>query len=320
VIAIVVLLVKHWDEVEAAAIACWEWIKQTWQVVAEWFDINVIQPVANFFVNLWEGIKNAAFSAWDWVKNAWNNAGSWFSENVTKPVGNFFKNTWNSVKEGASTAWGKTKEAWKSTSTWFGENVTKPAAKLFMDGFTKILQWGVNAYKGIVKAFESLSTWFRNNVTEPIANFFKGAINTIVDGLNWLIRGLNKISITVPDWVADILGMDRGSKFGFNIGEIPRLATGTNYVPQDMLAMLHEGEAVVPKKYNPAAAGLTAETIEQAVYRAFINALRIMQASAKQDDKELVLKIDNTTLARMQLPAIIREGQRQGLNLVVQGV
>jgi len=316
VIAIVVLLVTHWDEVKAAAIACWEWIKQTWQVVAEWFDTNVIQPVANFFVNLWEGIKNAASSAWDWVKNAWNKAGSWFSENVTKPVGNFFKNTWNSVKEGASTAWGKTKEAWKSTSTWFGENVTKPAAKLFMDGFTKILQWGVDAYKGIVTAFESLSTWFRNNVTEPIANFFKGAINTVIDALNWMIRGLNKLSINVPA----IPGITDGFTLGFNIKEIPRLATGTNYVPQDMLAMLHEGEAVVPKKYNPAAAGLTAETIEQAVYRAFTNALRIMQASARQDDKELVLKIDNTVLARMQLPAIIREGQRQGLNLAIQGV
>jgi hypothetical protein len=131
---------------------------------------------------------------------------------------------------------------------------------------------------------------------------------------------LNKISIKVPNWVADILGIPKGSTFGFNIPEIQKLATGTNYVPQDMLAYLHEGEAVVPKKYNPAAAGLTAETIEQAVYRAFLSALRIMQTSAKQDDKELVLKIDNTVLARMQLPAIIREGQRQGLNLVVQGV
>lgn len=323
VIAIVVLLIKHWDEVEAAAIACWEWIKQTWQVVAEWFNTNVIQPVANFFVNLWEGIKNAASSVWDWVKNAWNNAGSWFSENVTKPVGNFFKNTWNSVKEGASTAWGKTKEAWKSTSTWFGENVTKPAAKLFMDGFTKILQWGVNAYKGIVKAFENLSTWFRNNVTEPIANFFKGAINTVVNGLNWLIRGLNKISITVPDWVADILGMDRGSRFGFNIPEIPKLAAGTNYVPQNMLAMLHEGEAVVPKKYNPAAGGgFDADELEQAVYRGMMSALRIAQASTQQDNRELVLKLDSTPFARVMLSALISEGQRQGLDIVLrpQGV
>ncbi len=88
-----------------------------------------------------------------------------------------------------------------------------------------------------------------------------------------------------------------------------------------MLAYLHEGEAVVPKAYNPAASGMSAEQIEQAMYRAFINAIRVIQASSQQsDEKELVLKIDNTVLARMQLPAIIREGQRQGLNLVVQGV
>ena len=31
---------------------------------------------------------------------------------------------------------------------------------------------------------------------------------------------------------------------------IPKLAVGTNYVPQDQLAMIHKGEAVVPKKFN----------------------------------------------------------------------
>lgn len=34
---------------------------------------------------------------------------------------------------------------------------------------------------------------------------------------------------------------------------IPKFDVGTNYVPKDMLAMIHEGEAIVPKAYNPAA-------------------------------------------------------------------
>ena len=30
---------------------------------------------------------------------------------------------------------------------------------------------------------------------------------------------------------------------------------GTNYVPKDMVAQIHEVEAIVPKAYNPAAGG-----------------------------------------------------------------
>lgn len=33
------------------------------------------------------------------------------------------------------------------------------------------------------------------------------------------------------------------------------MATGTNYVPRNMVTLVHEGEAIVPKKYNPAAGG-----------------------------------------------------------------
>lgn len=36
---------------------------------------------------------------------------------------------------------------------------------------------------------------------------------------------------------------------------IQRFDVGTDYVPQDMLAMIHEGEKIVPRAYNPAAGG-----------------------------------------------------------------
>lgn len=37
--------------------------------------------------------------------------------------------------------------------------------------------------------------------------------------------------------------------------DVPKFDVGTNYVPRDMLAMIHEGEAIVPKAFNPAAGG-----------------------------------------------------------------
>ena len=49
----------------------------------------------------------------------------------------------------------------------------------------------------------------------------------------------------IPDWVPKIGGKHTNFKM------IPTLATGTNYVPQDTLAYIHQGEAVVPKRYNP---------------------------------------------------------------------
>lgn len=39
------------------------------------------------------------------------------------------------------------------------------------------------------------------------------------------------------------------SQFGLNV---PQFAAGTNYIPQDMLAVVHQGEAIIPAAYNPA--------------------------------------------------------------------
>lgn len=47
-------------------------------------------------------------------------------------------------------------------------------------------------------------------------------------------------------------GLGLAGRYGFSV---PKLEVGTNYVPKDMLALLHEGEAVVPRAFNPAASG-----------------------------------------------------------------
>lgn len=56
--------------------------------------------------------------------------------------------------------------------------------------------------------------------------------------------------------VGNIFGVPAGGNFGAAPGEAVPFATGTNYVPYDgFRAILHKGEAVVPKEYNPAAGG-----------------------------------------------------------------
>ena len=55
-IAIIVLCVKHWDEIKAAAMSAVEWIIGAWQSVSTWLNDNVVKPIAGFFSNLWDGI------------------------------------------------------------------------------------------------------------------------------------------------------------------------------------------------------------------------------------------------------------------------
>ena len=76
---------------------------------------------------------------------------------------------------------------------------------------------------------------------------FKAFINFFIDGINALIKGANKFSINIPDWVPKI----GGKTFGINIPLIPRLQRGLDYVPKDMYpAYLDAGERVLTRAEN----------------------------------------------------------------------
>lgn len=69
-------------------------------------------------------------------------------------------------------------------------------------------------------------------------------------GLNQWIAD-NKLT---PEDLAGLSGLYESDwERWYKANNIPAFAVGTNYVPRDMLAQIHEGEAIVPKAYNPAA-------------------------------------------------------------------
>jgi len=63
---------------------------------------------------------------------------------------------------------------------------------------------------------------------------------------------------------------------------IPGFRIGTNYVPQDMLAQIHEGEAIVPKAYNPAAGGGTNTARLEALVEVLTAQVAALQAPAEK--------------------------------------
>lgn len=114
----------------------------------------------------------------------------------------------------------------------------------------------INAFQKIGNVVRSVFTGVRNtirNIFNTVIGIIKAPINGVIGLVNGVIRGLNKLK--VPDWVPGLGGK------GVNIPLIPKLATGTNFVPKDTLAYIHQGEAVVPKKFNPYANGISNNTL-----------------------------------------------------------
>lgn len=69
------------------------------------------------------------------------------------------------------------------------------------------------------------------------------------------------------------------------------LATGTNLIPKDMIAMLHEGEAVVPRQYNPAIGG---ENVVAAEIKSLRDEVTLMRAETRST------AINTSKMARLQ--------------------
>jgi len=86
-----------------------------------------------------------------------------------------------------------------------------------------------------------------------VVDGIKGYVNLLIGALNLMIRGANKISISVPKWVPGI----GGKGFSLDIPQIPKLAEG-GIVRSPTLAMIGERgpEAVVPLGRG-GAAGIT---------------------------------------------------------------
>ena len=104
----------------------------------------------------------------------------------------------------------------------------------------------VNAVKVIIDVVKTVTP-----VVEPvimgIIGLIQGIANVAVSVVNFVIRSLNKLSFTVPDWVP-VIG---GSQFGFNLQEVslPQFANG-GFATRPSIAGEDGPETIIP--HDPA--------------------------------------------------------------------
>lgn len=187
----------------------------------EWFRdgvMTVINAIWDAIKSVGEFIMNVFQTVYDFVVNIFNSLWNTIKK-VIDTIVNAFSTAWNAIKNVASSVW---------------------------NGILNLFGTGGKIFTGLV---------------DGIANVFKTIVNAIIKGINKIIRIPFDTINGILNFIRNIsvLGVEpfKGlwKQNPLPVPQIPTLSVGTNYVAAEGLAYLHEGEAVVPKKYNPAVGG-----------------------------------------------------------------
>lgn len=219
-----------WTNVTNAIGTAWQWL---WDSVLSpvftaigdvfsWIYNNIIMPVVTgimLYIGLW-----AAAITWLWqavispVFAAIGQVFNWIWGNVISPVVGF-------ISAGIRAA--------GAVFQWLYSSIVQPVFNAVAGAFNWV--WGsvispvINAISGAINGvgntvrdvFGGMAA-FIGSAFQSALNVVRAPINGIISLVNSAIRGLNGLSVTIPDWVP-VVG---GQTWGVNIPTIPMLAKG----------------------------------------------------------------------------------------------
>ncbi len=270
----------------------WGLIKDAWAEVVNWWHETAYEDGEFTLQGLLDGI-------WNVIKDI----GTWIKDHIFQPFIDGFKNAFGIHSPSTVMA-----EQGKYLMDGLLGGIKKNFQPL-LDAFKQIMSGITNFISGVFsgdwkKAWDGVKDIFAG-IWNGIVSLLEGAINAIIDGLNWLISQMNKISFDVPSWVP-LIG---GKSMGINIPsisrvEIPRLAQGAVIPPnREFMAVLGD-----QKQGTNIEAPL--ETIKQALAE-----VMAQQGGRDGGDMTVILELDNREFGRAVVKSYKEESKRVGVSL-----
>lgn len=318
--------INLWENIKLTVNQIWnEYLKPTLKNIGDFFVYvyeKYISPTIDFVIE-------KSLALWnDHIKPLWND----HIKPMIKIIGEKIQELWNSVISPIIKYIGDILQ-------WLWNYILKPLVDFILDVFVSAFKNGfeficdifgtvvdwiggqidavVQIFSGIIdfivgvftndwgKAWEGIQNIFKGIVNGVISTF-ESFVNFIIDGINLLVRAVNKISFDIPDWVP-VIG---GGTWGFDIPEIsklkiPRLARGAVIPPNsEFLAVLGDQNK-----------GLNIETPLDTMIEAFKTAFAETGTISKSTI--VVLELDGRELGRAVVNAGNQETRRIGTRLVV---
>ena len=183
VIAIVILLIKYWDDVKNVASIVWNAIVSVIKIA--------VSAIGNFFVGLWNGIKSVFSSIGTWFANAFTGALNGI-KTAFGGITSWFQGVWNGLKNIVSNVWDGILKLFTTGGKIFGgvvdgiANVFKKIVNGLIDGINWVVAKPFEGINGLLnnirgfsifnqKPFEGL--WGENPIPVPkIPKLATGAV------------------------------------------------------------------------------------------------------------------------------------------------
>ena len=98
--------------------------------------------------------------------------------------------------------------------------------------------------------FNKLIGWLAG-IPGSLYSLGKDMFNMLWDGLKSVWGGIKGFISDTVNWLKDKLMFWKKSNDEMSSSEVPSYDAGTPFVPNDQLAFIHRGEAVIPASLNP---------------------------------------------------------------------